>query len=177
MKFTASLIAAVAIPFAITAHAMSIEPAPLEYAAPTEKPAKAIIVVDIKWTQERIRKEVDTVAARYGVSADRMWQTIKCEATDPDTRMVSTTIQSLHVTKSGVREPSFGLSQIHRPSHPHVTYEQAIDPLFAIDFMGKNFAAGNAWMWSATTCSTAHKRKPRYQGAFSCITRKVSHKD
>lgn len=139
----------VVIPFGITAHAVATaEPKPIEYIAEPEEPVEVRIEVEIDWTQERLRQEVDTQAAKYKVSAERMWKTIKCEATDPDTRMVSTTIQSFHRTVSGEREPSFGVSQIHRPSHPSVTYEQAIDPQFAIEFMAKAFAAGEQRMWT-----------------------------
>jgi hypothetical protein len=37
--------------------------------------------------------------------------------------------------KSYLPEESYGLSQIHVPSHPHITPEQALDPYFALDFL------------------------------------------
>lgn len=43
---------------------------------------------------------------------------------------------------------SFGLAQIHLPSHPYVSREEALDPEFAVEFMAKNFKAGNARLWS-----------------------------
>lgn len=49
--------------------------------------------------------------------------------------------------KQGDREQSFGLVQIHVPVHP-VTREQAIQPIFAIDFLAKHIAQGQASMWS-----------------------------
>lgn len=36
-------------------------------------------------------------------------------------------------------EQSFGLAQIHLPSHPHITKEQAMDAYFAIDFAIKTY--------------------------------------
>lgn len=33
------------------------------------------------------------------------------------------------------QEPSFGLAQIHIPSHPHITKDMAMDAYFAIDFL------------------------------------------
>lgn len=43
---------------------------------------------------------------------------------------------------------SYGLSQIHTPSHPDITKEQALDPDFAIEYMAVQFSKGNQWMWS-----------------------------
>lgn len=37
------------------------------------------------------------------------------------------------IYKNGVREPSFGIAQIHLPSHPDVTKEQALDEEFSIN--------------------------------------------
>lgn len=50
--------------------------------------------------------------------------------------------------KAGQREQSFGLVQIHLPAHPSVSKAQATNPEFAIDFLGKNIAAGRMSMWS-----------------------------
>lgn len=50
--------------------------------------------------------------------------------------------------KVGDREQSFGLVQIHLPAHPHVSYNQAVDPEFSIEFLARNIAAGKASMWS-----------------------------
>jgi hypothetical protein len=118
--------------------------APLVYVAEAEEiaPREVLIEVKIDWTKERIRKEVDDVAQKYGVSADDMWRTIQCES------MGSTTIQSHWRRPDGSREQSYGLAQIYLPAHPHVTKEQAQDPQFAIDFMAKHFAQGRQGMWS-----------------------------
>ena len=45
---------------------------------------------------------------------------------------------------------SFGLSQIHSPSHPHVTKAQAFDIDYAIDFMAREFSKNNQGIWSCT---------------------------
>lgn len=49
---------------------------------------------------------------------------------------------------AGQREQSFGLVQIHLPAHKNISYEQAIDPVFAVEFLAKNIKNGNIWMWS-----------------------------
>lgn len=101
------------------------------YEAKAEEPEVVQLTTKIDWTPERIDTEIEEQAAKYGKSADYMRAIIKCESHG------STTIQSHHV-KNGVREKSYGLSQIHLPSHPTVTREEAIDPEFAINFLAKN---------------------------------------
>lgn len=46
------------------------------------------------------------------------------------------------------RYNSFGLSQIHLPSHPNVSKQEATDPHFAIEFMAKNIKSGRGRMWT-----------------------------
>lgn len=67
------------------------------------------------------------------------------------------TIQSHHRYKTdrphegvraGEREQSFGLVQIHLPAHPNVSYQEAIDPEFAVDFLAKNLSQGRGGAWT-----------------------------
>ena len=53
----------------------------------------------------------------------------------------------------GDKEQSFGLAQIHLPAHTHVSYEQAVDPFYAADFLARNLAVGRGSMW---TCYNTH---------------------
>lgn len=66
-----------------------------------------------------------------GTKAYQMERTLECESHFNN-------IQSYIIT-DGVREPSFGIAQIHQPSHPQVTMEQALDPEFAVKFMSDNW--------------------------------------
>lgn len=111
------------------------------YAEEPEAPKEVLIATKVDWTPERINQEIEKKAKEYGVSDRIMKAVIKCESNG------STTIQSYH-KKNGKREESYGLVQIHLPSHPNITHEQAIDPAFAIDFMANQFAQGNANLWS-----------------------------
>ena len=52
--------------------------------------------------------------------------------------------------KAGDREQSYGLVQIHVPVHP-VTKEQAITPVFAVDWMAQRVANGQAGIWTCYT--------------------------
>ena len=43
---------------------------------------------------------------------------------------------------------SRGLSQIHAPSWPEITDEQAFNPVFAVHFMADQFKKGNERAWT-----------------------------
>ena len=87
----------------------------------------------------------------YGVSQETLLKVIKCE-----NRELDPTAQSKLKYKSGNRwkkpagsfEQSYGLAQIHLPDHPEVSYEQAIDPEFSIEFLAKNISKGRGEMWT-----------------------------
>ena len=67
-----------------------------------------------------------------GIDGDAIAHTIYCES-------MFYNIQS-GIVKDGVREPSYGLAQIHLPSHPSITVDQAMNPYFAIDFIINHWA-------------------------------------
>lgn len=50
--------------------------------------------------------------------------------------------------KTGEREKSYGLAQIHLPSHPTITYEQATNGDFSIRFIAKAISEGRGSQWS-----------------------------
>lgn len=43
---------------------------------------------------------------------------------------------------------SHGLVQIHSPSHPEISHEQATDPRFAIDYLVSELEKGNGRQWT-----------------------------
>lgn len=43
---------------------------------------------------------------------------------------------------------SFGIAQIHLPAHAEVTKQEALDPLWSINWAAQMFAAGHANLWS-----------------------------
>jgi glutamate formiminotransferase len=79
---------------------------------------------------------------QYHVNPQVMINTINCEDTTWEPQRQS------DIVNKGVREESYGLSQINLPSNPNVTKEQAKDPEFAIEFMAKKMADGRSNMWS-----------------------------
>lgn len=100
-------------------------------------------------TPSTIKEKVYLVADQYGVSGDSMWATILCED-----RQLDPMKQSGYY-KNGTREQSYGLVQINLPSHPDVTYDEATDVDFSINFMAKQFAKGNQKIWSCFKPTTS----------------------
>lgn len=88
-------------------------------------------------------------SAQYNVSAELMFKIIRCENRGriPDLQSYSkyTRDHPEWGVKAGERELSYGISQIHLPSHPRVTYEQAIDPEFSVEFLAKGLVTGIKW--------------------------------
>lgn len=96
--------------------------------------------VDIEPTKEELIKKVYHYAKIHNNNPDDIIKTINCENRGWDRKL-----QSKIINSKGIREDSWGLSQIHLPSHPNVTKEQAQDADFAIEFMAKNLGRGVTW--------------------------------
>lgn len=58
-------------------------------------------------------------------------------------------IQSRYYYKAGGQEQSYGVCQIHLPSHPDITLEQAYDPKWCLDWSAEQFKEGRQWQWSS----------------------------
>lgn len=71
----------------------------------------------------------------YDVSSTTMYNTLRCES-------------KLKPTAIGDYGHSFGVAQIHLPSHPEVTRTQALNPKFAVEWTAKAFSQGRQRMWS-----------------------------
>jgi hypothetical protein len=105
------------------------------YAAQEEEtPKEVLIEIEINWTKERIKEEIQTVADEYGVSAEVMNTVINCES-------------QYNKKALGDHGHSRGLVQIHNEYHD-VTDAEAYDPAFAIDFLAKHLKAGQGHLWS-----------------------------
>lgn len=72
----------------------------------------------------------------YNVSAENMLTTMHCES-------------SFNPNAIGDGGNSYGLSQIHLPSWGDtITKEEALDPIFATEFMAEKFAEGKERLWT-----------------------------
>ena len=103
----------------------------------------------------QIRAKVASVSKRYGVSSYRMTRIIQCESHFQN-------IQSRVISKiTGQREDSWGIVQIHLPSHPSIKKTMALDVDFAVEFLAQQIAAGNGWKWygynvATDTCASGY---------------------
>lgn len=72
--------------------------------------------------------EIDRLIAKYATStkAYQMKRTLYCES-------------HYRNIKSMLDEESYGIAQIHLPSHPNITKEQALNPEFSIQWMANNW--------------------------------------
>ncbi len=82
-----------------------------------------------------IQQAIVASADQYGVSASMMTAILKCES-------------GMRPDAVGDHGTSFGIAQIHLSAHPDVTKEQALDPLFSIDFLAREMKANRVWQWS-----------------------------
>jgi hypothetical protein len=106
-------------------------------------------------------KTIDEVihdsAMKYGVSESLMRQVISCES-------------AFRSDAVGDHGQSFGLVQIHLPSHPTITKEQALDPEFSSEFLAENLAGGHGSLWTCYRqlyCTIYYRRE--FLGNFVMI--------
>lgn len=76
------------------------------------------------------------MAYKYNISASDLKRTIKGES-------------GWKPTAIGDGGYSIGMCQIHLPSHPSVSREQALDPKFCLEWTAEKFSQGKARMWTA----------------------------
>lgn len=97
--------------------------------------------------------KIDHYADLYGVDRDFLEMMVNCETAGTfDPKIQSGYHYKFSDPKRGIaigdREKSYGLAQISLPHHPEVSYEEAIDPDFALNFLAKNLSEGKGWLWS-----------------------------
>lgn len=90
---------------------------------------------EIVWTKESLKDFAATVAKDNGLHVPRFLATIRCES-----------VWNPNAVGDGGK--SFGLVQIHLPSHPNVSKEEALNPVFAINFMAEMWKNDRAYLWS-----------------------------
>lgn len=74
-------------------------------------------------------------AIHYGISGKEFLGTLQCES-------------GLNKNAVGDHDTSFGVAQIHLPAHKDISKEQALDPMWAIDWSARQFAAHNEKIWT-----------------------------
>jgi hypothetical protein len=110
---------------------------------PTLLIAEDKIPVKKELTKAELVEKTYSYAKKYNIDSSVMITVINCENRDWDTKL-----QSRIINNKGIREDSWGLSQIHLPSHPSISLSQATDPDFSLNFMAENLSKGNGNMWT-----------------------------
>lgn len=82
-----------------------------------------------------VQSIIQRVSASYNVKSSVIQRVMACES-------------NFNTNAIGDGGNSYGLSQIHLPSHPTITKEQATDPYFATVFMAENISKGRGSMWT-----------------------------
>ncbi len=90
---------------------------------------------------------VHQAAVKYGVSEETMRYIIKHESSNNPTRVGDLNYFCKRTGKIG---PSYGLVQINSCWHPEVSYSQAMNMEFSINFLAKALSQGKCYEWS--TC-------------------------
>lgn len=80
-------------------------------------------------------------AEKNGIDAEQFTATLQCESSWRPTKQSE-------FYKNGKREESYGIAQINLPMHLDVTYDQATDGAWSIDWAAKQFRAGNQKWWT-----------------------------
>jgi len=106
---------------------------------PTNLIAEDQVPVKETLTKNQMLQRVYKYAEIHNNSAEKIIATIDCENKGWDPKLQS------YIVKDGVREDSWGLSQIHLPSHPTITKQQAQDADFAINFMAEHLGRDVKW--------------------------------
>lgn len=88
-----------------------------------------------EWTPDEVEAEAYKVAKEHKLDADLFVKVVHCES---------------HGVKDAVGDngKSFGVVQIHAPSHPEISQEQAENPAFALEWMADQWDAGNESAWT-----------------------------
>lgn len=145
------------ITMTIKGEAVEAEPVSQPIVTPVSQP---IVVDDYQDCQNQIinnynQKYTYTVckyAKEYSVSATQIANIINCE-----NRGWNPTLQSgLYYKKDrvnegvyeGQREESYGLAQIHLPAHKNISYSQATNPDFSIEYLAKSLSEGKGSQWT-----------------------------
>lgn len=129
------------------------------YWAGSTQPVSGTVTYEIVIEEPSIKELVQTAAIKYDVPFNELWYTIGCETQDTfDPTIQSNVKYDFSDSRRGIvygeREQSYGLAQIHLPDHPEVSYKQATDAKFSIEFIASNWKKHSGWWytWKYKSC-------------------------
>ena len=91
--------------------------------------------------------DIEALARRIGAEYDLDWTFVETMRRES---MNFTNLGQSRIPANGPngREDSWGICQIHLPSHPDITKTQAMDPEWCLRWSAQQFKNGDAWMWT-----------------------------
>lgn len=152
MKYLKITLAIYAILLLITPSRQPATPAPQEpVIQKTLNEQLAEATLDER--RDILKEHIQVLGATYSIDSKKMYSTIAlCENIPIDPKQQSKHIYYFNSPKRGIvegdRERSYGLAMIHLPDHKNITYEQATDAEFALDWMAREFKAGRQSQWT-----------------------------
>ncbi len=81
------------------------------------------------------------MAEKYGIDEEQFVGTLQCESNWQPQKQSD-------FYKNGKREESYGIAQINLPAHLDVTYDEATDGTWSIEWAAQKFQAGNKKWWT-----------------------------
>lgn len=108
-------------------------------------PVEVIETREKTWTPRDVEVLAENTARLHGISVYTFVETMKRESAG------FTVIDGQsYIPANGPngREDSWGVAQIHLPSHPEITREQAQDPEWALEWAANEFKNGRASKWT-----------------------------
>lgn len=99
--------------------------------------AAATTSVPVDYSTTTLKAFALKTAAERGLNKEHFLATLSCES-------------GFGYDAVGDDGLSTGIAQINRgpDAHPEVTYKQAINPYWSIQWMAKEWLAGRAWQWT-----------------------------
>lgn len=117
----------------------------------TQAPVTIPVAVAVE-VPETLDGKITRYSRKYGISEARFRALILCENRSMNPSKQSDLYYQFSDPRRGIvmgeREQSYGLVQIHLPDHPDVSYSQAIDPDFALDWAAQKISVG----WTKWSC-------------------------
>lgn len=114
------------------------------YIPPPVQVVEAAPVTERTWTKAELETLVANTARAHHLDAHQFVEVARCESIN----FIDPKIQSGYPGKGPHgREDSWGIFQIHLPSH-EVTREQAQDPVFAAEWAAAKWEKGQQYLWT-----------------------------
>lgn len=98
-----------------------------------------------------VEDQIKAIAVIHGINPDKYLALVKCENHSLDPNLQSNLKYAFSDSRLGIvkgtRERSYGLLQIHAPSHPQITMAQMTSAEWSLNWGAEQIAKGNAGQW------------------------------